>query len=288
MIFQHTGWNDCSLDKNLLAFFYMACCNSSMGIMTGDRTLCCVTSRMVHSSHLQGWQLDSPMGVSDSLATRWWVSETRSDRHAFKQRTSQPDSSISPSPQSPSETKSICKTRSWNWACEAREESQIYRRLALLKVKSSHQDFRDGMSHCPTSFPPQATTITAKKYCVPPTCRNLGIWHSFIQRWNVALSELVSSASYNGPITAKKYRVRIACGNHVGGTLPPGICRNFSNLLGICPRKSVMARTAMDHHGATFRKGFMPTIRASEFVTRGWEYLTIADLKLNGMKLVAK
>ena len=94
--------------------------------------------------------------------------------------------------------------------------------------------------------------------------QNLGVWHSFIQRWNVALSELVSSASYNGPITAKKYRLRIACWNHAGGTLPPGICRRIriswafeartrqtlnSHALRCTyswPRKSVMARTTMD------------------------------------------
>ena len=99
-------------------------------------------------------------GAANSLAIRWWVSETRSDPHAFKQRTSHPAmfKHLSTTA-SPSQTKFICKTQSGIGSWGTKLESQIYRQLALAKVKSSRQDFRDGILHCPSVFLPKATTL---------------------------------------------------------------------------------------------------------------------------------
>ena len=53
------------------------------------------------------------------------------------------------------------------------------------------------MLHCPAKLCPQAAALPSfrEKHCVIPSCRNLGVGHSLIQRWNVALSGNILSAS---------------------------------------------------------------------------------------------
>ena len=147
--------------------------------------------------------------AANSLAICWRVSETRSDPCAFKQRTSHPAmvKHVSTTA-SPSQAKFICKTRSGIGTCGTKLESQIYRLLVLAKVASSRQDLSDGMvAFSMKSLLRQATTLPSlrRSTVCRDTCRNLGVWCSFIQRWNVAFSKTFRPKSYHTPITAKKY-----------------------------------------------------------------------------------
>ena len=42
---------------------------------------------------------------------------------------------------------------------------------------------------------------------------NLGVWHAFIQRWNVALSKFIVSTSESSTITPEEHCIGIACRN---------------------------------------------------------------------------
>ena len=50
--------------------------------------------------------------------------------------------------------------------------------------------------------------------CIPPHETRVIICHSFRQRWNIALSKTIHSASHSHTITSEKYRVMRACRNH--------------------------------------------------------------------------
>ena len=65
----------------------------------------------------------------------------------------------------------------------------------------------DGISQLPMVIIPAShgTAITSEENCMKTPSWNLGVWHSLIQRWNLALPIDSTSAVSNMAITAKKH-----------------------------------------------------------------------------------
>ena len=79
--------------------------------------------------------------------------------------------------------------------------------------------------------------------CIPTTSRNLGIGHSVIQWWDVALSILIPATNHNSAIIAEKHRM-ISTSRNLG--IRPSVIRRWNVTLSI-------PILAASHNGAILR-----------------------------------
>ena len=54
-------------------------------------------------------------------------------------------------------------------------------------------------------------TITSKKHCAKSTCRNVCVWYSLVQFWNLALSIVIIPTSNCLAVTSKKHTMTSTC-----------------------------------------------------------------------------
>ena len=157
--------------KVLMTYFYIACFKRKLDEMESrlDRTLCCsITTELFTQHHVcKGGRWirlrhasQQPSSGQNHLNTsegrrqlpRYPLMSLRNQvRSACIQAKNFTTSHVQASQHHciTFTNKFICKTRSGTGSWGTKLESQIYRQLALAKVKSSRQDFSDGILHCP-------------------------------------------------------------------------------------------------------------------------------------------
>ena len=137
-----------------------------------------------------------------SPAMRFWAFHARSVPSALKRNTSCPDNFEHVRMiLSSSQSKASCKK-------SLASLSQTFTNV----VPSSLCTGNLALS-VPVISASNSVAIASQKHCVIPTCRNLGVWHSFIQWWNIALITAFVSAGHSVSITPEKHIMTHACRN---------------------------------------------------------------------------